>query len=189
MGEAYKLNNQLHLIRAIKENDSIALKDFYTENYRKVEIMVLKNSGTKAQAKDVYQDSFIAVWNNVKSGKFEPDSDTALQGYLYRIAKNKWLDVLRSKRFKSTQSLTEERTQFLKQEEDYSEDAEETKKMNLTMEAFKNLGEPCKQLLKTFYFEKKSLREISADLEIAESSVRNKKYRCMEKLRASVLAP
>ena len=189
MTEAYKIQHQFHLIKAIKANDSIALREFYTANYPKVELMVLKNSGSKAHAKDIYQDAFIAVWNNVKTDKFEPENDSALEGYLYRIAKNKWLDVLRSKRFKSTQTLTNERTQFLKQEENEIDESEQTKKLDLTMEAFKNLGEPCKHLLKVFYFEKKSLREISSELDIEETSVRNKKYRCMEKLRASILAP
>ena len=188
MKEAHKIQHQLKLINAIKANDSVSLKYFYTSNYRKVELMVLKNSGSQAHAKDVYQDAFIALWNNVKSGKFEPESDTSLQGYLYRIAKNKWLDVLRSKRFKSTQTLTEERSLYLKQDDSIDE-TDTSKKLDLAMDAFKNLGEPCKSLLKTFYFEKKSLREISEELEMEESSVRNKKYRCMEKLRASVLAP
>ena len=61
MKEAYKIQHQLELINAIKANDSIALKDFYTSNYRKVEVMVLKNSGSQAHAKDVYQDAFIAL--------------------------------------------------------------------------------------------------------------------------------
>lgn len=189
MREDHKINYQVHLIRAIKENNSVALKAFYKDNYRKVEIMVLKNSGTQAYAKDVYQEAFIALWNNVRNGKFEPESDSALQGYLYQIAKNKWTDVLRSKRFKSTQTLTNERSMFLRQEDQDIDETETDVKLNLAMEAFKNLGEPCKTLLKTFYFEKKSLREISSEMDIAENSLRNKKYRCMEKLRASVLAP
>ncbi|GAL71785.1 hypothetical protein [Jejuia pallidilutea] len=40
----------------------------------------------------------------------------------------------------------------MKEDEAYSEP--EDKKLKLTMEAFKKLGQPCKQLLKTFYFEK-----------------------------------
>lgn len=187
MGEAYKINHQLQLITAIKDNNSIALKEFYTSNYPKVEALILKNSGSQEHAKDVYQEAFISMWNNVRNELFTPQNDSALQGYLYQIAKNKWMDVLRSKRFKTTQSLTEERTLFLKQEDTIEEDTYD-EKLNITMTAFKDLGQPCKDLLKTFYFEKKSLREIALHLNIEETSVRNKKYRCMEKLRAIVLA-
>lgn len=188
MSEVYKIQHQLLLINAIKDNDSFALKEFYMANYPKIELLVLKNSGTKAHAKDIYQEAFIALWNNLRNGCFTPENDSALQGYLYQISKNKWLDVLRSKRYKNTQPLTEERSLFLKQEEEDYEDSEETKKLNLAMEAFKNLGEPCKSLLKNFYFEKKSLRDMASELNIEETTVRNKKYRCMEKLRSIVLA-
>ena len=182
MREAYKINHQLQLITAIKDNNSIALKSFYTSNYPKIEALILKNSGSQEHAKDIYQDAFISMWNNIRNESFVPQNDTALQGYLYQIAKNKWMDVLRSKRFKTTQSLTEERTLYLKQDEVEVDDGHD-KKLNTTMKAFEDLGQPCKDLLKTFYFEKKSLRDIASELNIEESSVRNKKYRCMEKLR------
>jgi RNA polymerase sigma factor (sigma-70 family) len=187
MREAYTINHQLQLITAIKGNDSVALKEFYTSNYPKVEALILKNSGSQEHAKDIYQDAFISMWNNIRNQSFTPQNDSALQGYLYQIAKNKWMDVLRSKRFKATQSLTEERTMYLKQDDVDIDDGHD-EKLNTTMNAFKDLGQPCKDLLKTFYFEKKSLREIASELNIEETSVRNKKYRCMEKLRATVLA-
>lgn len=187
MSETYKIDHQLQLVNAIKDNDSLALKTFYTSNYRKVELLVLKNSGSEAHAKDVYQEAFISMWNNIRNGAFEPKNDSALQGYLYTIAKNKWMDILRSKRFKVTQSISEERQLFLAQEETI-EDNGYTAKLNIVMEAFQGLGQPCKELLKTFYFEKKSLRDIAAKLDIGEHSVRNKKYRCMEKLRNIAIA-
>lgn len=189
MREAYKIDHQLRLINAIKDNNSMALKAFYTSNYRKVELLILKNSGSKEHAKDIYQEAFISMWNNIRNGAFEPKNDSALQGYLYTIAKNKWMDLLRSKRFRSTQSLSEERSLYLAQDEDDESDNHNDydTKLNMTMNAFKNLGEPCKELLKTFYFEKKSLRDIASALNIGEHSVRNKKYRCMEKLRNIVL--
>ena len=187
MREAYKIDHQLQLITAIKDNNSIVLKGFYTSNYPKIEALILKNSGSQDHAKDVYQDAFISMWNNIRNDAFTPQNDSALQGYLYQIAKNKWMDVLRSKRFKTTQSLTAERSLFLKQDEDLEDDDYDIK-LNTTMNAFKDLGQPCKDLLKTFYFEKKSLRDIASELNIEETSVRNKKYRCMEKLRTTILA-
>jgi len=188
MREAHKIDHQLQLVEAIKANDQIALKQFYMRNYFKIESLVLKNSGSVEHAKDLYQDSFIVVWKNLKNDKFIPKNETALQGYLYQIAKNKWMDVLRSKTFKKTNALTNDTLAILKEEpSDEHKDANE-EKLNVTMNAFKYLGRPCKQLLTNFYYEKKSLRDIASELQIAEASVRNKKYRCMEKLRSIVLS-
>lgn len=189
MKEAHEINHQLQLVEAIKANDQIALKQFYMNNYFKIEALVLKNSGSVEHAKDLYQESFITVWKNLKADKFTPKNETALQGYLFQIAKNKWMDVLRSKTFKKTNSLSDETLDVLKHEsEDASIENEYSTKLIATMNAFKNLGQPCKQLLTHFYFEKKSLRVIASELQLGEASVRNKKYRCMEKLRSIALS-
>ncbi len=186
MGKKIQLLSQSQLVDAIKSNDTEVLKELYTTNYPKVEALVLKNSGSVAHAKDVYQEAFIAVWTHIKQNKFTPQNDTALQGYLYRISKNKWTDVLRSKSFKSVKPLNNDTLNAVNEDDTYNETQD--KKLKLTMSAFENLGQPCKQLLKTFYFEKKSLKEISEELNIEENTARNKKYRCMQKLRAAVLA-
>lgn len=189
MGEIYKQDHQSQLIVAIKTNDSVALKALYINNYPKIESLVLSNSGTKEDAKDIYQDAFIAVWNNIKNNTFIPTNESAIQGYLFTIAKNKWLDIVKSSRFKKTKFNAIDFVLNNKSEDvnDLNQDDSENKKLSLAMDAFKTLGQPCKQLLTTFYFEKKSLRDIASDLSIDEASVRNKKYRCMEKLRTLVL--
>lgn len=186
MGDTLHLLNQSELVYAIKSNEKYVLKDFYTANYKKIEALVLKNSGSIDHAKDIYQDSFITVWTHVKNDKFIPENDTALQGYLYRIAKNKWTDVLRSKAFKNSKSLDSQILTLVREDDEIDQDLENNK-LKMVMATFKNLGQPCKQLLKTFYFEKKSLKDIALELKIEETTARNKKYRCMEKLRTLVL--
>lgn len=188
MGKPIHLLSQSELVFAIKSNESNVLKHFYTSNYKKIEVLVLKNSGSIDHAKDIYQEAFITVWTHVKNDKFTPKNDTALQGYLYRIAKNKWTDVLRSKAFKNSKSLNHEELTYIKDEDNNEDQNLENTKLKMAMGVFKKLGQPCKQLLSTFYFDKKSLKEIASELKIEETTARNKKYRCMEKLRTMVLA-
>ena len=190
MEHVYKIDSQLLLIDAIKANNSVVLKQLYVNNYHKIEALVLKNNGTTDHAKDVYQEAFIIVWNNVKSDNFVPQNESALQGYLYQIARNKWMDVLRSSRFKKTKLIQHELSVIDKSIEHNDDEEQEIFKQKLeqTMDAFKNLGNPCKQLLTYFYFEKTSLREIANKLKIEENTARTKKYRCMEKLRELALA-
>ena len=190
MRKVIKIDNQQSLIDGLKTNDSVILKEFYKSNYQKIEVFVLKNSGTIDHAKDIYQEAFISVWKSVKDNKFEPQNETALQGYLYQIAKNKWMDVLRSKNFKKTNTLNDKK-QIIYSDKTYNNELEENefeKNLNKIMNVFKVLGQPCKQLLTTFYFDKKSLRDIALELKIEETTARNKKYRCMQKLRELVLA-
>ncbi|MBO3099708.1 RNA polymerase sigma factor [Gelidibacter pelagius] len=193
MGHVYNIDSQLQLLDAIKDNDSVVLKQLYINNYYKIEALVLKNNGSKEHAKDVYQEAFIAVWKNVKNDQFIPENETALQGYLYRIAKNKWMDILRSPSFKKTKMIQHELNVLDKSidQNDHEKDEEQEffeKRLKQTMEAFKNLGSPCKELLTAFYYDKASLRDIANKLKIEENTARTKKYRCMEKLRQLALA-
>lgn len=186
MQEEKQLRHQIEIIAAIKANDSIALKPFYIANYRKTQSLVLSNSGTEEDAKDVYQDAFIVVWNSIKNNTFVPINETAIEGFLYSTSKNKWLDILKSSRFKKMRHSINEAILKNEANEESQDDSFELK-MKSTMNAFKNLGEPCKALLTTFYFEKKSLKDIAQILNIEEATARNKKYRCMEKLRSLVI--
>jgi len=185
MRETKQIESQLRVISAIKANDNMVLKRLYQDNYKKVEVFILKNNGSMPQAKDTYQEAFIAMYQNIKADKFIPTNDTALQGYLYQIAKNKWTDFLRSSRYKKTSQMADG---FLIKDEDttmveFDISEEEYNPQNLAMEAFNHLGTECKKLLEVFYFQKKTLREIAAVFDIGEASARNKKYRCIQKLR------
>lgn len=191
MREPIQLEFQAQLFHAIKANDSATLQRFYNANYPKIEALILSNNGTKDYAKDIYQEAFIAVWTHVKNDTFIPQNESALEGFLYQIAKNKWMDVVRSSQFKKTSVMQNESVLESKLDESQEEQQQEElfkQKLTQTMNAFQVLGEPCKSLLKTFYFEKKSLRDIAETLQIEETTARNKKYRCMEKLREMVIA-
>lgn len=177
-----EFKNQLQLVSAIESNNEAVLKKLYQGNYPRVEAYILKNSGTMPQAKDIYQEAFLAVWQNIKKGAFQPQNESALQGYLFQIAKNKWTDFLRSASFKKTVhtddffSLTEETSGI---EEATIKEAQ----LQQAMKAFTKLGKECKQLLSAFYFQHQSLREIAETFKIGEASARNKKYRCMQQLK------
>ena len=169
-----------NLVNLIKNNDGPTLKELYGSNYVKVRRYVLKNNGNEQQAKDVYQEAFVAMWRNVREDKFKEDSLGSIGGYLFQIAKYKWLDHLRSAQYKNTTFINRD----IEFEESLSdEDEAKSKKINRIMEAVDQLGEKCQILLKLFYFEKKSFREIAEIVEMDEASARNAKYRCQEQLR------
>ncbi|WP_298902295.1 sigma-70 family RNA polymerase sigma factor [uncultured Psychroserpens sp.] len=188
MRRVYETDYKLQLIRDIKDNDAVALKSIYAANYFKVEALVLKNNGTKEHAKDIYQEAFLAVWQNIKQDKFTPKNESSVHGYLYTIAKNKWMDFLRSKEYKKTM-VSDQINNFNAPELDVDTDTNKLKEQQLTnvMQAFKTLGEPCKSLLRQFYFDKKSMKDIAQHLQLDAASTRNKKYRCMQQLRALAL--
>ena len=171
----------LKQILAIKANDEKALRHLYQTNYSTVERYVLDNSGTGDEAKDVYQEAFIAAWQNIKSERFKPQPGSSLEGYLFQIAKYKWLDYLRVKKRNKVVRVVED----ILLEETWNE--EEQIYMEKVQHHFKSLGEPCRQVLTLFYFTKQSMEKIAGVFSWTAATAKNNKYRCLQRLRNMVV--
>lgn len=164
----------------IKKNDAATLKNLYKSNFAKVRRYVLRNSGDEQAAKDVYQEAFVAMWINIKNDKFYAESENAINGYLFQIAKYKWLDQVRSLKYKNTTFINRE----IEFEAPNTAEAElENKRIGIIMDSIEKLGERCQLLLKLFYFERRPYREIADIMAMDEASARNAKYRCQEQLK------
>lgn len=179
------LRSQQQLINGLRENDPAVVKHLYKQNYPKVLAFVRKDGGNRAQAEDVIQEAFIKVWSKVKENGFEAKNETALSGYLYRVAKNKWTDHLRSFHHKKMTSLNKMEQSDDQQATNNKEDERllQDKRLQNAIEAFEQMDGACASILKKFYFEKMSMVEIAEELQLNPKSMRNKKYQCLKKLR------
>lgn len=174
----------LEIAEEIASSNQNVLRRLYRENYRKFERYVLNNKGSEEAAKDVYQEAFMTVWIHIRDKRFIPDQEEDIQRYLLKIGRNKWIDVLRKTRFKAPADVKE-----IPDDEDFDPvQKSETlttkeRKIGRVMDAYKLLKEECRELLKKFYFEKQSMKEMALYFNIDAASVRNKKYRCMNELK------
>lgn len=172
------------LVSAFKRNDDRVLKNLYQNVFPKVRSYVLKNNGDEEQAKDIFQEAFIACWQNIKDGKVQFKGN--IEAYLFAITKNKWMDYLRSDKFKKTVN-TNSVVQFSQNNNIESEYNDEEKNRYIMSNALKKLGETCQKLLSLYYFERLSMKQIASHFDIDGASARNKKYRCMQQLRSIAL--
>ncbi|MFB6318427.1 RNA polymerase sigma factor [Saccharicrinis sp. FJH54] len=168
------------LIEGFKNNATHILSTIYSSQYIKLERYVLANNGNSEQAKDIFQEAFVALWRNIREDRFVPGSESEVNGYLYRIAKNKWLDYLRSVGYKKKTAL--------ENQHDVAEEAEGDKeqKYRLVEQGLRKLGEKCRDILSRFYFRKQSMADIADAFGWTEASARNNKYRCIQQLRENL---
>lgn len=168
------------LLRALKQNDESALRYFYQKNYYKVERYIKDNSGTADKARDIYQEAFIAIWRNIQLDRFQPQNETALDGYIYQVAKNKWIDQLRAVKRVQMVALTEVNAGSDLIQEGIEEEEQMLNDIKLKL---KLLSDNCRDLLERFYYQKQSMRTISIAMNWTEATARNNKYRCIQRLR------
>lgn len=168
------------IVENFQNNDTRLLGALYKSQFPKLKRFVLANKGSEEQAKDVFQEAFIITWENVRKGVFVPNSNSEINGYLHRVAKNKWIDFVRSAGFK--------KTTVLENYHDKMEEAEENSeyKFLLIEKGLKTLKEKCRDILKRFYFQKQSMAEIAEDNGWTEQTARNNKYRCIQQLRSEM---
>jgi len=141
---------------------------------------VIQNSGSVSDAQDVFQEAITVLWLNVKEGRVQDGATSDPGAYLFRVAKNKWLDVLRSAGHKHSAPMVDEHR--VPQAVDPADDADE--RLRRLQTVYSNLDEKCRAVLDQFYFERKDLATIALVMGVEEESIRTIKYRCMMKLRS-----
>ncbi len=158
----------------------------YKENYRKLEHIVLYNSGSKEDAQDVIQETMMALIEMIQAKKYRVEA--SISSVLYAIAKNIWMkkvnkhstDASRDYNWLSTQQAQQADVQWA---------IEKTEAMEKVAALFESLGDNCKKLLTYFYFEERNYGEILALMQYDNEQVlRNKKSKCMKALTEKVLS-
>jgi len=169
---------------AFRTNNESYIQRCYNENFVKVKAYVLRNNGSEQDAKDVYQEAFLVLWDKTSKGDTQFESDSQVSAFLYIVAKNKWLDQLGSARVRKKSDLeVMSLGSVIPEESEIDEESQYTEKLNQLKLAFSKLGDNCKKILSMFYYEKKSMLDIGSHMNLDSASARNQKYRCMKKLK------
>ena len=143
-----------------------------------VKKLVLKNSGTKQDAEDIYQEALIILFRKIQDNNFILSS--SLNTYLYSVCRYLWSDALKKK----NKSLSSEKMEIFAADPEIENEYREELDYHLAEKAFQMIGEKCKELLLLFYFKKLSFKQIATQLKFASEMVaKNQKYRCLEKAK------
>ncbi len=162
----------------LHRNDPVTIRALYAKHFHAIKQYVLQNSGTGNDAQDVFQEAVTVLWMSVKEGRLVPEGDPG--GFLFRVAKNKWLDHVRSAAHKHMKVVHDDRA--LEPGTDAPDDIEE--RIVRLRGVYDKLDDKCRTVLDRFYFERKDLATIATEMGVEEESIRTIKYRCMMKLRA-----
>lgn len=155
----------------ICKGDERALEFLYKKYYRMMTKMVITNSGSEDEARDVYQDALIVFWQKATSGNLVLTSK--ISTYIYSVCQNLWRKELDRKKRLSNE------------EKDIpviiNTDVEERNR--IIGECLNKLDETCKRILLYYYFEEMSMQDIADKLGFANTdTTKTKKYKCKKKL-------
>jgi RNA polymerase sigma factor (sigma-70 family) len=128
---------------------------------------------------DIYTDSFVVVYNNIKNGKLEKLS-ASLRSYLFSIGKNLALKYVRDN--KKEIELVDLDKYLFSDEVLFSD--ERQSEYDIMYQIVMGMGEPCYSVLSLFYWEQNSMQEIASKMNYKTAQVaKNRKYSCDNKLK------
>ncbi|MEM9859342.1 MAG: sigma-70 family RNA polymerase sigma factor [Bacteroidota bacterium] len=161
----------------ICKGDEKALEYLYKKYYRMMTKMVISNSGSEQEAKDIYQEALVVFWQKAVSGKLVLTSK--ISTYIYSICQNLWRKELdRKRRLSHEEKDSVEYTEHDKQE-----------RAKIINECINQLGETCRRILMYYYFDGLSMQDIADHLGFANTNTaKTKKYKCKKKLDELVKA-
>ncbi|MCI4668623.1 MAG: sigma-70 family RNA polymerase sigma factor [Bacteroidia bacterium] len=167
--------------------DAATRKKFEYLLYRKFAYLVPSRPGKyrldEDEARDAYTDSFLAVVDNITSGKFR--GEASLKTYISRIFRNKCVD-----RFRKNSTV---KVEWLDEFPDISDPSKDflrkimgREEMNGLLQWLKQLGERCQELL-MLSGQGYSPSEIAEQMDFkTPRSASSQRYKCLEKLKTLI---
>ncbi len=163
----------------LNDSESI-LKRLYVAYFPMVLQLIINNNGTADDAKDVYQEAIIVLYNKVKSGNFELSSK--LKTFLYSVCRKLWLKRLNQmSRYGGDIKDFQDHLPVEEANDLHSERELEFSKME---GALKLLGEPCKTIIEDFYIHNLSMQDICERFGYTNAdNAKTQKYKCLQRLK------
>ena len=168
--------NDEEVIAKIRKGDERALDFLYKKNYKMMINMIIKNNGSEDEAKDIYQEALIVLWQKVLNTDFILSSK--LSTFLYSICQNLWRKELeRRNRHTNEDQIT--KTEI--------NDIDKKERIEIINQCINELGETCRAILTYYYFDNLSMSDIAEKMGFANSdTAKTKKYKCKQELDKKV---
>lgn len=167
-------------MNGLAKNDAKAIETIYRNNFNMVQSFVLNNNGSYDDARDIFQEAMIVLYENVKTDSFILTCQ--IKTYVYSICRRLWLKRLQQlSRFAFHVDSLEETVPV---EEDLDNQEKRNADFAIMERALGSLGEPCKSLLEAYYLEKKDMTHIAATFGYTNAdNAKNQKYKCLIRLK------
>ena len=172
--------NEQQLLNGLAKNDARAIETIYKNNFSMVQAFIINNNGSYDDARDIFQESMIVLYENVKTDSFVLTCQ--IKTYVYSICRRLWLKRLQQmSRFSGQVENLEETVPV---EEDLEIQEKRNADFAIMERAMGSLGEPCKSLLEAYYLQKKGMTEIAETFGYTNAdNAKNQKYKCLVRLK------
>ncbi len=172
--------NEQALLKGLAENNSKAIETIYKENFNMVQALVLNNNGSYDEARDIFQEAMITLYEKVQTDSFV--LTCKINTYMYSVCKRLWLKRLQQLgRYSNQMEGFEETVQV---EEDIENHERKNSDFAMMEKALNHIGEPCRSLLESFYIKKLGMQDLAKQFGYTNAdNAKTQKYKCLMRLK------
>lgn len=171
---------EIGLFKSIGNNDKVAIEAVYKDNYGLVQHFVINNNGTEDDARDIFQEAMMVLYEKSRLPEFELTCQ--IRTYLYSVCRRLWLKKLQHAR--RIETPVESFDRVVQVEEDMEEHEKQTLQYQTMRAAMGKIGEPCKSLIEAYYVHRKNMQEIAGFFGYTNAdNAKNQKYKCLVRLK------
>jgi len=170
--------SEQEIIDGIRRRDNRVLSYIYKSYYSAILNLVLTNSGSEDDAKDIFQETLIVVFKHVRE-KADFSLTSGFQTYLYSIARLLWLKAIRTR--KDDQKKLNESHPYIDFEPP-KPFTDQDIRYSLYQRAFVTIPEDCQQIIR-LTVEGVSQKDIAEKLGFrSENYIKKRKHFCKQYL-------
>jgi len=171
---------EIALLEGLAKDDRQAIETIYKQHYNMVQALIINNNGSADDARDIFQEAMIVLYEKARSGTFE--LNCLLKTYIYSVCRRLWL-----KRLQQQQKFVPEidgLSETVAVEEELEVHGQRNTEFQMMEKAMQHLGEPCRSLLEAFYIQKRNMLDIAGHFGYTNAdNAKNQKYKCLMRLK------
>lgn len=180
--ELIKKDRDEDIVEGLRQGRKKTLNQIYEKYYPYIKNHILKNSGSEDDAKDVFQDAMIAIFQNVSNDDFELTCQ--FRTYLHAVSSNIWKKRLRDQMKTTSKTIDQDLVCFA--DEEIEEAVLKMERYKFYVKKFKGISEKCQEILK-MYLNGVDMKRITAHFGFASVSyTKKRKFNCKENLIKSI---
>jgi RNA polymerase sigma factor (sigma-70 family) len=173
-------------LEGLLHNDAPVVQEIYRRFAPAIKYYILKNQGSEDDAADIFQESLIDIYNQVKFKQLQ--LTCPFEPFFLLVCKRKWLNELKKK---GRSPVTNSRDDLSDIGEDAFAAAEQVEKeeakANLFLQQFERLGEKCREILRRS-MSGEAQEKMAEALGVTYGYLRKKKSECMATLLSYIQA-
>ena len=175
-----RIRDDQEIIDGIAKGSTSELEYLYTEYFPMIFQLIVKNNGDEDDAKDVFQEAVIVLYDKVNSNNFVLTSK--LKTFLYSVCRRLWL-----KRLNQPDRISfnmQEHEEIVAVEDDLMSSQQKETQFLLMEKSLHLLGEPCQTIISDFYLRNLSMQDICDKFGYTNAdNAKTQKYKCLQRLK------